>query len=355
MAEISPTADLSPSKPTPTGDLRIPLGVGVIAGVLLVAGTCSLVDLTLDWWTGRGLRLDLGPAVAFVGWGLLRRREWARMWATIFALPPMVAGGALVLLLPFADPSDLQLAPAFAAAAPWLRKLIGWLMALVVFGASVWVFRYLQQQRPANWFLEEDPLPRLIEWNPRHWRFGLGTLMLLTVLVVLATLSGLRHSGVREMRARQWTAYVNLNDPLYFPAGAKPIPIEALGSRSRHSKYGSAATVTYRMQLPQSTSMEPELLFVIFETGQSGTFEHHSGPGYEEEAFRLAGGDHIHFPGPIQLAEVVDGRLRTSDMHITLLEFWSYWNHPDVEWLLDGLERHVKDLRRRVAERDAGP
>lgn len=364
MAEISPIADLPPSEPTPTGDLRIPLGVRVIAGVLIVAGTCSLVHAALDWWTGRGWRIDLGPAVAFVGWGLLRRREWARVWAAIFAFPLMVASGALLLFIPFVDPSDLQLTPAFADAPPWLRKSIDWLLVLAVFGAGMWAFRYLQRERPATWFLNNGPLPRLIVWNPLRWRFGLGTLFILTAIVALASIDAMHHPGIRELQAQHWADSVDLSDPLYFPNGARSLPDREIFSHAYQANAaGDGTMLYYGVTLEGDRSNAPTLAYVVFSRsdslntnvslGRSASFDR-----YRDQwsvAFHYSTDADLHFPGPIQLAEVVDNKLRTSDMHITLLEFWSYWNHPDVEWSLDGLERHVKDLRRRVAERDAGP
>ncbi|WP_197528710.1 hypothetical protein [Aeoliella mucimassa] len=60
----------------------------------------------------------------------------------------------------------------------------------------------------------------------------------------------------------------------------------------------------------------------------------------------------VTFPGPVQIAEYRDGKLFTSDMHITALEFCSFYQHPDSEWSIEGIERYVTDLRKRVAERE---
>jgi hypothetical protein len=59
------------------------------------------------------------------------------------------------------------------------------------------------------------------------------------------------------------------------------------------------------------------------------------------------------FPGSTQIFERHRDKIRTSDMRITLLEFWSFHENPNAVWTLEGLETYVKDLRQRVAERDA--
>lgn len=335
-----------------------PLSVRVIAGLLLISGTCTLIEFVLDLWTGRGMRLDLGIGALLIGWGLLRRRDWARRCVVIFTFLAMVLGTLFVVVAAVGSTDNIQFNPAFNALGPFWKRILAIAFSIVYVAIAWAVWRMSRSDRVCQWF-KLPPIQPFIVWNPKRWQFGLGTLFYLTVVVAFATMNLMVHPAIREMQLQAWVANQDLTDSVYFPNGAPPFP--KLGQRQFMSTGGPTGLlqVSYRLIPTGVWGSDPRLDLLVFERTSTSTLssalidEPHGPDEIPSVTLTVPGYDPIRFPGDVQVAELVDGKLETSDLRLTPLEFWSYWNHPDAEHTLADLETYIKDLRRRVAERDA--
>ncbi|QDU59073.1 hypothetical protein [Aeoliella mucimassa] len=338
---------------------RAPLGVRLIAGALLLLGFIGMIDQVLDLATGRGLNLNLSFAAVLLGWGLLRRREWARFWVSgaFGLLFPLFAIGTVFTL--FVPGDGIQLSPDPGLTGIWRR-----LYAVAFFGLMTAVagafWNHLLQQKTLDYFQNATNRPPFIVWPPNRWRIRLRSLLLVTLGVAICLVCAMYHPGIRRMKVARWAAAIDLNNPVYFPAGAAPLTLSnPYAPSEKTSTSGIECQLFYEMTEGDAFQVQPKLVFVLFNRWDSNRKTMHlerswNSPLDESDriTFRSQQGDSLSFPGTCQIAEFYNGKLYTSDMHITLLEFWSFYQHPDSEWSIEGIERYVTDLRKRVAERD---
>ncbi|WP_442483430.1 hypothetical protein [Aeoliella sp. SH292] len=342
--------------PLATSCDRAPLGVRVIAGFLIISGTCALVEFLLSVWTGRGVTLGLGTAPLLLGWGMLRRCEWARIWTASLSILSFI-GGLLGVVMMLVVGDAIEMNPDVGITSDAMKWFVFMTTMTITMASLAWTARTLTTSRVIDWFHQAPDIP-FIEWNPKRWRFGVGTLLFLTVVVAFATVSAILHPGIRTMQAQEWISGQNLHDKIYFPYGAAALP--KLGGQGYLTRSQDDLTVLIGYAVGSSITGQggPEVDYLVMKrsTGPELVLKFSSSstpPGKPQRAVLKVGDESIQFPGAVQIVEVVNDKIRTSDMRITLLEFWSFHEHPDAVWSLEGLETYVKDLRKRVAERDA--
>ena len=339
---------------------RPPWMVLVTALTLITAGVCGLAVGVLQQQTGRETTpfLIIGM-LAVLGWGLLRRRNWARLWIAVISFPCFCVTllmamfglyeGVTALFLPQWSVGDI---PEF----PYLPMLAGLVISWFVHFSVVSV-------KSRSWFIDNPPIRPFVVWNPLRWKFRLSTLLYLTFVVAIAAALIHRDPYWRFLRIQQWAASIDQDDAVYFPEGiTRNLTIGSMGEATKTVPNQGGHELRYLVAPNPSLSGEPTVfgyaLFVSWNEGEGHGLGYSSGSsdyGTEWEAsFHCDLNTEITFPGPVQIAEYRDGKLLTSDMHITPLEFWSFYQHPDSEWTIEGIEHYVTDLRKRVAERQAG-
>lgn len=164
----------------------------------------------------------------------------------------------------------------------------------------------------------------------------------------------------------RWAESQDWNDPIYFPAGVQYWPQVANSS----GRIGISLPDEMRFELdyvtraPEGWNDEPSLIYVVF--GEGTQYSSWPPPwrviekDSQSHQYELLVNEvpALTLPEDAQIIEIVDGSIQTSALRITLLELSSYMNSAamfgnDSDRSLDHLENFIKDLRRRVAQRDA--
>jgi hypothetical protein len=244
-----------------TPDERAPLGVRVIAGFLLLSGVCASLDLLLDTVTGRGLTLSFGLASLPLGWGLLRRREWARVWTAVLASLSLCVSfvGVLFMVLLVSNGQG-----EFDTNLDGLSEWQKWVLLIGGLGTSmlalIWTIRFLTSPQIIQWFHHRATVP-FIECNPKRWKFGIGTLPFLTFLIAFATAGVMVHPAVQSLRAERWAESQDLSDPIYFPHGADAPPSAgALAGRTSSRPDGSGCCKQFATSEAVVPFRQPQLV-----------------------------------------------------------------------------------------------
>ncbi|MCO6047217.1 hypothetical protein NG895_25235 [Aeoliella sp. ICT_H6.2] len=348
---------------TNQADVRPPLGVRMIAGVLLVMGVWSAVRQFITWWIEDEFNFPASVLILLIGWGLLRRREWARKLTCILAFLFCFAG-SIALFVALWSTGNLLFNADTLIVGDLFSKTLAILAAGALTGGSYWAFRYTQDVRPGDWFLDHPPIRPFIQWNPALWRFSLTSLFFLTVVVAVSTATVVFHPAVKAMHARMLVKQA-MSDPVYFPprAPSKAPAIPTLGpvgwSVQGMGVDGNSATLHWIAEKSPNEPAMPNLVFVVFADASS-----HWSVDFSQgsvETARLTVHEEVLVFEPdrsAQLCEYHDGRLHQSEMQISLVELWSYLyyphsSNPNYDWTVADLETYIKDLRRRVAEREA--
>lgn len=334
-------------------DDRAPLGVRVIAGLILLLSCYSVIKQALSLWTEEWPCWSVWFVLLPIAWGLLRRREWARVAGSMMSLMVL-----LVWLIGL--PAWVMVLDGMRRYYSVLRCYVGLVPWLLVALLLYWVFRSLELGPARAWFRNATSRPPFLVWNPLKWRFSVGTMLLLTAMFALSTYQIAYHPRWPELWGQRWVERQSLSDPIYFPHGVRfwPRTSDGVQGQSWELPTGDQVNIWYAMQAPRDWREEPRVIFVQFLRGnvrwnpQPKRVEPWFSHRYHYE-LPLEGESKAMLPDDVQIFEVVDGELLTSDLRITVLELWSYINQPDGEWTIEGLESYVKDLRERVAERDA--
>lgn len=341
---------------TNENEIHMPLGVRAIALSFITVGFCGLAYGFVRMQSGRSASGLLLGLFALIGWAFLRRVNWVRVGVLLYLCVAFVfAGvGSLATFAPLWD-SILRNStqPQFA----W-QHFLGSLASLLL---VLLLLRGLFNREAEKWFAQPAIRP-FMEWNPRKWRFGIGSLMYITFLVAIVSVSLTQSREFRNLRAQRWLDSMDLTDSVYFPTGARNLP--SLDLQQVDYLFDSDHTlrqVAYGVIVNHSLMGDPVIVgHVVFEVAKIGEQSTGGLPCRVSSSSHFEWSAHYHpvglpeitFPGEVQIAEYSDGELKTSEMQITLLEFWSFYQHPDSEWSIEGIERYVKDLRKRVAERD---
>lgn len=336
---------------------RAPLGVRVIAGLFLLFGLATLVHGLLSYLLYGDESAALGFLLVPVGWGLLRRRIWARL-ITLALIVILMVGGGIGLLFIFAYVITCLSGTAIVMGGSPSPDVPNLIVVAVQLATMISLFTYFRSRRVVDWFHCSSPLRPYVVWHARRWRFGMGTLFFLTLLVAVSSMTVIMHPAVRAWRGHQWLAAQDFSDPIYFPSEPSPLPPYFSESSSSWGLGQDRVDVYWQISPAATYSNEPELGYVVInhmgETGDgpSRAGAQSMGGMFWRTEFTWHENTSIKFPGPVRIVEYKDGRFAKSDMHIALLEFWSFLHHPNSTKTLEGLETYVKDLRQRVAERD---
>lgn len=333
---------------------KLTLPTRAIAGVMILLGTLQVVEVLLYLVFDGGNVIGPGVALLPIGWCLLLGREWARGWAVIVLSFLTVASGVLLLASIFTNIDNLHIHPNFREVVGTTRRILVGSASVVVLAACFSAVRYLTTPHMRAYYhiSAEDASP--VAWNPLKWRFGVGTLMFVTVLVAFAAVQVASNPMFRQWwlvtraHPRSMPAYLNTLPPM--PTGDSTVTSSASTTERKHG-------LSYGYITPPFGRRIPHLQYAYFvskpEDGVSLKLpslskSYSGGPRY---SLQLEGHPTQEFPGAVQLVEVHDGRLKQSDMHITFPEFWSYL-HSDKPRTLTALENHVKELRRSEGARD---
>lgn len=328
---------------------KLPLVTRVIAGVLILAGTLALVDGVLQWLFGRGVLLNGGAAMLLLGWGLMRRREWARVFSCVLCSFFTLAAAALVLASVFASIDNLHISPDPGDIGGLGRRMLFGGGSLTLLAGNALALKHLMSDRIKAYYQCSLPRDPMFVWNPRNWRFSIGTLLFLTLLVSIAAVQVARDPMFRQWRLIRQTqpqsmpAYLQHLPPM--PSGEGSVSI---GGSTDERIYG----LRYGYVTPPIGGGVPHLQYAYFvsklKDGTSLSFPSLSQSDREGEGYRYSLEVEGHptqiFPGDVQLVEVYDGKLRKSKLLISFPEFWSFL-HSDEEYSLNALEQHVQKLR----------
>lgn len=356
-----------PAEPLPvTPDDRAPLGVRVIAAAMLVAGVHSIVGHALNWWTEWSMSWDFSFIFIPLAWGLLRRREWARIVTEVVSFLGVILF-ALMVVVCFAIRDGRGLY--FRSTESIWDRLGFWqgpIVCVVVAIALFRVFCTLEFGPARDWFRSPGPREPWFVGNPLRWRFSVSTMLILTALFAMVTFQAVYHPSAPYQRGERWIAKQDLSDPTYFPSGVRYRVRTSDGQGGVGSQFsnGKKLTLEYGTLAPADWNDEPTLVYLVFEE-KVPDYERWErwqaipkdsrGTQYE---LRIRDQPSLTLPDDAQIVEIVDDKPRTSELRITLLELWSYLSsdamtNQNADRSLEALEAFIGDLRKRVAERDA--
>ena len=280
-----------------------PIIVRLIALLLIVLGTLSVVEMIVGFTLRNSYVLNLSFLFIFVGLGMLRRSEKARGCASLLII---TTGMALVFAF-------------FASIYYWyypkppsvsIHASIP--VCLTGIALSVYAWKSLYTQQADDWFYS---LPS-VEESQRPFQFRISTLLFLTLLVAFACV-----------------AY--RSEILYHPRNIKH------SSKATTNGISRITTAIRRHRRDDSLSVVD---FVVFEnhvgrgpfsSSVKTTYSHSSSD--PTATFTTPTGQTVELPNDIKLYEITDGKLNSSDQTVTVEQLEKYLDNLKGPPSLDAL------------------
>jgi len=318
---------------------KLPLATRVIAGVLRLMGTLSVLDVALQLLFRGSINFNLSVMLLPIGWGALRGREWGRVWATFVCALVGGFGFLLAALAWLVEADQISMTPDPGDIGDIPRRIVFSLVGLTVAGLASLAVRQLSSLTTMVYCQRRAATVSFVNWNPREWRFSIGSLLFLTVLVAFAANRLSEAPIIQRWRVQAAGSGTTSADLL---KGLPPLPT---GDGTVHES--ASVVIEYGYHTPSSSLGIPKLDYAILRQRNSAFFglSHQSSPltgrisrldDFEQQTFS--------FPGKIQLVEINGDTARSSKMRITFPELWNFL-HSKKPRTLGALEQHVQDLR----------
>lgn len=302
---------------------RAPFSLKIVGFLFLLEGTMGITGMLLKVFViKRGMTIDMAAFVTpFVGYGLLRGKEWSRKLALFLTLLLLVAFGvgivASITMVTFGMPQSTRI-EAFG-------KTFSPLLTMIVFmaGASycvwqVWVlkrknviefFRATRHERIARHTANTE--------RARSRQFSLSTIFMITLLAAFAMLR-ICADDVQYVESSQFRS--TSNGPF----------------DNRNLRYGVKSSRFFD---------SPDRLTYLLLYRAGDAVRSTSGSARSSNFVTTPDGHKISPSSPYQLYEVVDGQTHSREERITLEELIRYVESRPADWSLEALVRHAEQSR----------